>query len=85
VERNPLGANLVQRAEDWRYGSLGRWTQTVEPLPKLLSPWPIPRTPNWIERVNQPLSERELQALRECVRRVRRRLQLCVVLLRDLP
>ena len=32
VERNPLRANRVQRAEDWRYGSLWRWTQTVEPL-----------------------------------------------------
>jgi putative transposase len=32
VKRNPLRANLVQRAEDWRYGSLWGWTQTVEPL-----------------------------------------------------
>ena len=39
VERNPLRANLVQRAEDWRYGSLWPWTQMVEPPPKLLSPW----------------------------------------------
>lgn len=71
VERNPLRASLVQRAEDWRYGSLWRSAQTVEPLPKLLSHWPIPRTPNWMERVNQPLSERELQTLRECVARGR--------------
>jgi putative transposase len=69
VERNPLPVDLVQRAEDWRYGSLWRWAQTVEPLPKLLSPWPIPRTPNWIERVNQTLSEQELAALPECVER----------------
>lgn len=71
VERNPLRANLVQRAEDWRYGSLWRWAQTEEPLPKLLAPWPIPRTSNWIARVNQPLSEQELAALRECVGRGR--------------
>ena len=71
VERNPLRANLVQRAEDWRYGSLWRWAQVVEPLPKLLSPWPIPRTPNWIEHVNQSLSEQELAALRKCVGRGR--------------
>jgi hypothetical protein len=32
-KRNPLRANLVERAEDWRYGSLWRWAQTVEPLP----------------------------------------------------
>ncbi len=52
VERNPLRANLVERAEDWRFGSLWRWAQQAEPLPKLLAPWPIPRTPNGIERVN---------------------------------
>ncbi len=71
VERNPLRARLVQRAEDWQYGSLWRWTQKLEPLPKLLSPWPIARSPNWIERVNQPLSKKELAALRVCVQRGR--------------
>jgi len=67
VERNPLRANLVERAKDWRFGSLWRWAQQAERLPKLLAPWPIPRTPNWIERVNQPLPEKELKALRDCV------------------
>jgi putative transposase len=71
VERNPLGAGLVGRAEDWQYGSLWRWTQKKDPEPRLLSPWPITRTPNWIERVNQPLSEKELAALRTCVQRSR--------------
>jgi putative transposase len=61
VERNPLRANLVQRAEDWCYGSLWRWAQTVEPLSKLLSPWPIPRTPNWIERVTSCSASRNWQ------------------------
>ena len=71
VERNPLRANLVKRAEDWRFGSLWRWAQRADRNPSLLSAWPVPRTPNWIERVNQPLSERELKALRECVGRGR--------------
>jgi hypothetical protein len=71
VERNPLRANLVERAEDWRFGSLWRWAQQAEPLPKLLAPWPIPRTPNGIERVNQPLPEKERKALRVCVQRGR--------------
>lgn len=71
VERNPLRANLVQRAEDWQFGSLWRWMQKTEPLPRLFAPWPIPRTPNWIERVNQPLSEKELKALHDCVHRGR--------------
>lgn len=71
VERNPLRAGLVERAEDWQFSSLWRWTQKAEPLPRLLSPWPIARTPNWIDRVNQPLSEKELEALRVCVNRGR--------------
>ena len=52
VERNPLRAGLVRRAEQWQYGSLWRWMQKPEPEPKLLSSWPIARTPNWVERVH---------------------------------
>jgi putative transposase len=71
VERNPLRANLVKHAEDWQYGSLFRWNQSAEPLPKILSPWPIPRLPNWIQRVNEPLGKKELDAIRTCVNRGR--------------
>ncbi len=69
VERNALRAKLVQRAEDWRWGSLWRWRQPREPTPVLLSPWPIPRRPNWIDRINEDLSEPELTAIRRCVKR----------------
>lgn len=71
VERNALRANLVQRAEEWEIGSLWRWLQKVEPKPRLLSPWPIPRSSNWVERVNHPLNERELEAIRNCIQRGR--------------
>ncbi|EAQ77968.1 transposase [Blastopirellula marina] len=71
VERNPLRANLVKRAEDWRYGSLFRWSQKADRDPRLLSAWPIARSPKWTERVNQPLSEKELADLRQCVSRGR--------------
>lgn len=69
VERNALRAGLVKRAEDWRWGSLWRWLQKVEPDPQFLSPWPIPRLPNWVERVNTPLIQAELDAVRHCIRR----------------
>jgi putative transposase len=71
VERNPLHAGLVKRAERWPYGSLWRWLQKSEPEPKLLAPWPIACTPNWIQRVHQPLTETELAAVRTCVQRGR--------------
>lgn len=69
VERNALRANLVRRAEAWRWGSLWRWCQPVEPAPRLLSPWPLPRLPNWTARVNAELTDAELSALRRALQR----------------
>ena len=69
VERNARRAGLVRRAEDWRWGSLWRWLARPEPDPQLLSPWPIPRSPNWVERVNEALTERQLRAVRRCAQR----------------
>ena len=71
VERNALRAGLVTSAQDWRWGSLYRWLQKAEPDPKLLSTWPIPRLPNWVARVNEPLTDQELEAVRLCSRRGR--------------
>ena len=69
VERNAVRAGLVDRAEDWRWGSLWRWLQKPEPDPKLLSPWPIRRLPGWVDRVNEPLSQSELDAVRHAAQR----------------
>jgi len=71
VERNAVRAKLVKRAEDWRWGSLWRWLQKPkpEPEPALLSAWPIPRLPGWVERVNAPLTAGELTAIRTCAKR----------------
>ena len=69
MERNAVRANLVDRAEDWRWGSLFRWLSEPEPDPKLLTAWPIARLPNWAKRVNEPLSEKEIDAVRWSVKR----------------
>ncbi|MBB3204302.1 putative transposase [Rhodopirellula rubra] len=71
VERNALRAGLVKRAENWRWGSLWRWLQGSDPNPKLLSPWPIPRQPRWVQRVNEPLDHRELNAVQLSAQRGR--------------
>ena len=63
VERNALRAGLVRKAEDWRWGSLWRWMQNSEPDPPLLSPWPVPRLPRWVTRVNEPLTKQELESV----------------------
>ena len=71
VERNALRARLVKRAEDWQWGSLWRWLQKPPIRPALLSNWPIGRSPNWVERVNDPLEESQRLAIRECAQRGR--------------
>ena len=69
VERNALRAGLVPRAEKWRWGSLSRWLANSEMAPTLLTPWPIPRSPDWQSKVNAALSATELAAIRLCVNR----------------
>ena len=71
VERNPLRAGLVARAEDWPHGSLYRWSRSIARPVKLLSPWPIARLPGWAKRVNAPLSAKELATIRTCIDRGR--------------
>jgi putative transposase len=69
VERNALRARLVQQAEDWKWGSLWRWLAKPEPKPKLLCPWPVSRLPEWSQRVNDALSEKELERVRRSIKR----------------
>ncbi len=69
VERNALRAGLVERAENWRWGSLNRMTHLPERSPQLLSPWPIARPADWVEHVNTPLTQSELDAIRQCTQR----------------
>jgi putative transposase len=67
VERNPLRANLVQRAEDWPWSSLPWWLVPSK-LP-FLHPGPVPRNENWLEVVHEPQTEAELERLRRSVQR----------------
>jgi REP-associated tyrosine transposase len=70
VERNALRANLVARAEDWRWSSLvHRYGGGGDPLRDLLHPWPLPEPADWLKRVNRAETEAELEALRRSVLR----------------
>ena len=71
VERNALRANLVERAEDWRWSSLWRRHCGVPEAREILSDWPggIPR--NWLQTVNRPQNPAEVDAIRLAVRRGR--------------
>lgn len=71
VERNPLRAGLVSQAQKWEYCSLNRRAKPDRPawLASLLE-WPVSQTPrDWVERVNEPETEMELEAMRRCVNR----------------
>jgi putative transposase len=69
VERNALRANLVSRAEMWRWCSLWHWQHDAAAVE--LSAWPLPRPAEWIAYVNEPQSEAEIEAIRQCVARSR--------------
>ena len=66
VERNALRAELVERAEDWRWSSLRAWLAS-DPL--LGSAEPPPRGEDWVDRVNEPPSSGDLARLRKSVER----------------
>ncbi len=67
VERNALRANLCERAEDWRWGSLWCRANGTPEQKSLLSDWPIPQPRQWIDYFNRPQSEKELAAIRQSV------------------
>jgi putative transposase len=69
VERNALRANLVERAEDWRWGSLWRRTRAHGEANPLLHRWPVDEPSDWLSWVNEPQTEAELDALRRSARR----------------
>jgi len=69
VERNALRKGLVERAEDWRWGSLS-WRLGDRPALSLEAP-PLALPGNWREFVNLPQTAAELQAIRTSVNRER--------------
>lgn len=65
VERNALAARLVDRAEDWRFGSLYNWNGGKCGVS--LTQWPIRRPRGWNARVNEPLNEKEEKQLQRAI------------------
>lgn len=69
VERNSLRAKLVDRAEQWRWSSLYRRMFGDAEAQKLLHTWPLPEPADWVRRVSHALTDAELNAVRQSVRR----------------
>jgi putative transposase len=71
VEQNALSAGLVERAEQWPYGSPCARSQTADPTREFLADWTTGRPADWVERVNTPLSAREMKRFHFSVTRGR--------------
>ena len=70
VERNPVRAGLVERAEDWPWSSLAWWLSPGE-APQFWRPGAVLRPRNWLAQVNRPEKEADLSAVRLSVKRGR--------------
>jgi REP-associated tyrosine transposase len=67
IERNPLRAGLVKRAQDWLWSSAAAQR---DGLP-LLTKSPVSHSVDWLAYVNKPQTEAEVASLRECIQRRR--------------
>jgi len=65
VERNPVRAGLVKRAEDWEWSSAAVRGSKARPEWLVDGPVALPRP--WRRWVNEPLTERELAGVRRSV------------------
>ncbi len=67
VQRNPLRAGLVARAEEWPWSSL--WRRVHDEGAELLTPWPLPYPANWLATLNAPVPPEELCQIRIAIQR----------------
>ena len=62
IEQNPVRAHLVARVEDWRWSSARVWSESLRG-PRVEA-GPIARPAPWLDWVNGPLEEMEVQRVR---------------------
>jgi putative transposase len=67
IERNAVRAGLVARAQDWLWSSAAPHREGMP----LLAQGPVAHALDWLRHVNEPQTEAEVEALRECIRRRR--------------
>jgi len=67
IERNALRAGLVKRAEDWKWSSLWKREYGTAKQKEFLNSWPVPISENYLDYVNRPEPEKELESIRESI------------------
>jgi len=71
VERNPLRAKKVRRAENWRWSSLWVRQNGSAEQQAILHDWPIDLPKDWRQRVNTPQTAEEEAAMQVSIKRSR--------------
>jgi len=71
IERNPLRATLVKRAEDWQWSSLWRRQRGIREQQQLLDTWPVPAGRKYPAWVNQPQPQEAVDVIRYAIKRGR--------------
>jgi len=69
VERNPLRARLVKRAEQWKWSSLWLRENGAQEQKKLLSKWPTGIPDDYLTYVNEPEKDDELETIQYSINR----------------
>jgi len=67
VERNPVRANLVPAAVDWRWSSVRE--RIYRPKNKIIDESPVFIPEKWKSYVDKPLTSQELEKIRLCMNR----------------
>ena|SRR5579862_804829 len=67
VERNPVRAGLVRRADDWAWSSCGQRCNRGQ-FPRLAD-WPVARPENWSELLNSAEPKSTTDQVRTAIRR----------------
>jgi REP-associated tyrosine transposase len=69
VERNPVRARLVVRAEDWEWSAAS--PAAPRPGRPALTAWPVPKPSGWQDAINVPERPRSLDEIRHAIKRGR--------------
>jgi putative transposase len=69
AERNALRARLVRKADNWHWSSLRLRQSSADA--SLLASGPVPLPSNWLQLVNEPQTEAEVEAIRTSINRGR--------------